>query len=267
MQPIFGVLGLQRKTYTLVSGNATARDEKLTFKRENLHFLKIILFITIGITLLLVGINLKKKNTKKENNSAYNFLIYVGCFLLLGGILIVINNPDGTRKSSTQSSEINSENDLTDKLCGKEFKSEDYQKELDMQKKYSTTLNCDGTYKSELNWNAYAKSSEEIYNTTVGTSSGNFKSFEGTWQIVKSDIPDYITRQITEYEDFESNHMQKNKTIIIKYSSNKGRNGYAYIYKSTDKNEIILTPIPSESESTSNYGEDDLEMYFGRIEE
>lgn len=155
----------------------------------------------------------------------------------------------------------------SESFCGKEFVSEDYQKEMDMLKKYTTTLNCDGTYTSQLNWNAYSPSGEETYNNTVGISNGNFKNFSGNWEIVTQNIPDYIKSQVSEYEDFEFNHMPKNQTIIIKYQSNTGKKGFAYIYKSNDKNEIILTPIPSESESISSYGEDDLHMYFGRIQD
>lgn len=151
-------------------------------------------------------------------------------------------------------------------FCGKEFTSGDYQKELDMQKKYLTVLNCDGTYKSELNWNAYSPSGEETYNNTVGTSRGNFENFSGTWEIATDSIPEYLKRQIAEYEDFEPNHMPKNQTTIIRYRSSKGRYGYAYIYTSNDKNETILTPVPSALEASSSYDDVDLQMYFGRIQ-
>ena len=169
--------------------------------------------------------------------------------------------PYQSNQSTTQEAKTTS----SEQFCGREFVSEDYQKELDMQKKYATILNCDGTYKSELNWNAYSPSGEETYNNTVGISRGNFKSFAGSWEIVTENIPDYITRQINEYENFAPNHMPKGQTIIIKYSSNKGRSGYAYIYKSSDKGEIILTPVPSALETSSSYEEDDLQMYFGKL--
>ena len=58
--------------------------------------------------------------------------------------------------------------------------------------------------------------------------------------------------------------MPKGETTVIKYHSNGGRTGYAYIYISSDKNEIILTPVPSALEATSHYEDDDLHMYFGR---
>ena len=185
----------------------------------------------------------------------------IGSTLIAGAFLLIAfgSGEDNQKSSWTKNSK--------EIICGKEFKSEDYQKELDMQKKYITVLNCDGSYKSELDWNAYSKSSEEVYNNTIGTSQGNFESFSGSWEIITENIPDYLSRQITEYENFEPNHMPKNETTIIKYTSNKGRSGFAYIYKSNDKNEIILTPVPSALEASSSYEDDDLHMYFGRISE
>ncbi|MGQ2985372.1 MAG: hypothetical protein ACT6R6_11810 [Flavobacterium sp.] len=151
-------------------------------------------------------------------------------------------------------------------FCGKEFTSADYKKEMDMRKEYLTILNCNGTYTSELNWKASSSEGEEIYNNTVGFSKGNFKSFAGSWEIVTDSIPSYLARQIAEYEDFEPNHMPKGQTTVIRFHSKGGRSGYAYIYVSNDKNETILTPVPSALQATSNYEEDDLHMYFGRFQ-
>lgn len=163
------------------------------------------------------------------------------------------NNATGGKNNSSQ-------------FCGKTFNSEDYQREMDMQKKYVTILNCDGSYTSELNWNAYSPSGEEVYNNTVGTSRGQFKNFSGSWEIATANIPEHIARQIAEYEDFEPNHMPKGQTTIIKYRSNEGRSGYAYIYTSNDKDETILTPVPSAMEVSTSYDDDDLDMYFGRFQ-
>ena len=165
---------------------------------------------------------------------------------LLGSLFIFLAIASG---EESKNDEVSWKSNKKDCFCGKKFTSTSTIDAIDMTTEVVTILNCDGTYVSKEDWGT-SDDNEEVYNNTVGRSSGNNSDFSGKWQIVDKNIPNKIA------QFFIDGKFENGAYTIIKYKSNSGRERYAYVqYDKSLDNQLYLGTVTFEDE---NLGEDDL---------
>ena len=171
---------------------------------------------------------------------------------LIVGFFILIAFASG---EENKNDEIIWEKNKKESFCGKKFKSSSTVDAIDMTTEVVTILNCDGTYVSKEDWST-SDDNEEVYNNTVGRSSGNNSDFSGKWQIVDK-IP---TEDVSKLANTSEGNTSE--ATLIRYTSNLGKTRYATIYL-YDK-QIWLSPIPYEIDLVDDsYEYKDLNMYNG----
>ena len=171
---------------------------------------------------------------------------------ILGSLFIFLAVASGEESENDVASW---ETNKKESFCGKKFTSTSTIEAIDMTTEVVTILNCDGTYVSKEDWGT-SKDSEEIYNNTVGRSSGNNSDFSGTWEIVDKNIPNKIA------QFFIKGKFVKGTYTIIKYKSNNGRERYAYVqYDESLNNQLYLGTVTFEDENLSD--DDLLDLHTG----
>ena len=176
----------------------------------------------------------------------------IGTTLITGAFLfIAFGSGDDEKKSEWKKNS-------KECFCGKEFKSSHTTEAIDMTTKVVTILNCDGTYSSKEDWGT-SKRHEEIYNNTVGRSSGNNGDFSGTWEIAESNLPSEVENW------FRTGGFKESEYTIIRYHSNRGKTRYAYIQHTEGKDDLYigLVTFDRDNYEEKTYREEDLDIYSG----
>jgi hypothetical protein len=171
---------------------------------------------------------------------------------LLGCLFIFLAVASG---EESKENEVAWEKNKKESFCGGKFTKTSTIDAIDMTTEVVTILNCDGTYVSKEDWGT-SDDNEEVYNNTVGRSSGNNFDFSGKWVIVDKISTEDVTKLANTSEGNNS------EATLIRYTSNLGKTRYATIYL-YDK-QIWLSPIPYEIDLVDDsYEYKDLNMYNG----